>query len=111
VRGGMTTDGAAIDGRRLKEEFLELVSIPSLSRREGAVARRLENILKSMGASVDVDDAGLRVGGDTGNILARFPATAPTAPAILLSSHMDTVGPAAAVHPVVDGDVIRTDGT
>ena len=62
-----------INRQRLTEEFLELVSIPSLSRQEGKVARRLESILKDMGASVEVDDAGERVGGDTGYILARFP--------------------------------------
>ena len=42
---------------RIKDEFLDLASISSMSRREGAIARRLESILKSMGASVEVDDA------------------------------------------------------
>jgi di/tripeptidase len=40
-----------IDKRRLSEEFLELASIPSLSRREESLARRLESILRSIGAS------------------------------------------------------------
>ena len=100
-----------INAPRLKDEFLELVSIASPSRREGSIARRLEAILKSMGASVEVDGAGERVGGDTGNLLARFPGTAPGAPPFLLSGHMDTVGPAEAIRPVVEGDVVRTDGT
>jgi tripeptide aminopeptidase len=100
-----------IDAARMKDEFLELVSISSPSKREGAVARRLEGILKRMGASVEVDGAGERVGGDTGNLLARFPGNTPGAPPFLLSGHMDTVGPAEAIHPVVQGDVVRTDGT
>jgi tripeptide aminopeptidase len=100
-----------INGKRLTEEFLELVSIPSLSRQEGKVARRLEAILKGMGASVEVDGAGERVGGDTGNILARFPGNTPGAPAFLLSGHMDTVGPAAHVRTIVEGDIIHTDHT
>jgi tripeptide aminopeptidase len=100
-----------INPPRLKDEFLELVSIASPSRREGSLARRLEAILKSMGATVEVDEAGERVGGDTGNLLARFPGTAPGAPPFLLSGHMDTVGPADAIRPVVEGDVVRTDGT
>ena len=62
-----------IDAARLKEEFIELASIASPSRREGAVARRLEAILKGVGASVEVDGAGEQVGGNTGNLLARFP--------------------------------------
>ena len=100
-----------IDGARLKEEFIELTSIASPSKREGAIARRLETILKNMGASVEVDGAGEQVGGDTGNLLARFPGNTPGAPPFLLSGHMDTVGPAEAIHPVVEGDVVRTDGT
>ena len=105
------SESSGIDPARLKDEFLDLVSISSLSRREGAIARRLETILKGMGAAVEVDDAGEKVGGDTGNLLARFAGTAPAAPPFLLSCHMDTVGPAAAIHPVVEGDVIRTDRT
>jgi tripeptide aminopeptidase len=100
-----------IDAARLKDEFLDLASIASPSKREGSIARRLEAILKSMGASVDVDDAGERVGGNTGNLLAHFPGNTPEAPPFLLSGHMDTVGPAEAIHPVVEGDVVRTDGT
>lgn len=100
-----------IDAVRLKDEFLELVAISSPSKREGAIARRLETILKGMGASVEVDAAGERIGGDTGNLLARFPGNTPGAPAFLLSGHMDTVGPAEAIHPVVEGDLVRTDGT
>jgi tripeptide aminopeptidase len=100
-----------INLKRLTEEFLELTSIPSLSRQEGKIARRLEAILKDMGASVDVDGAGERVGGDTGNILARFPGNTPGAAAFLLSGHMDTVGPAAHVRTVVEGDIIHTDHT
>jgi len=71
-----------IDAERLKDEFLDLVCISSLSRREGAIARRLEVILKGMGATVETDDAGERVGGETGNLLARFPGSVPGAPLI-----------------------------
>jgi tripeptide aminopeptidase len=100
-----------IDAARLKEEFLELAAISSPSKREGTIARRLEAILKGMGASVEVDGAGEKIEGNTGNLLARFPGNTPGAPPFLLSGHMDTVGPAEKIRPVVDGDVIRTDGT
>ena len=100
-----------IKPERIKDEFLELASISSMSRREGAIARRLESILKSMGASVEVDDAGEKVGGETGNILARFAGTKPDAPPFLLSAHMDTVGPAETIHLEVEGDIVRTDRT
>ena len=100
-----------IDRQRLTEEFIELCEIPSLSRKEGRIARRLEGTLRAMGATVEVDDAGEKVGGDTGNLLARFPGSKPGAPALLLSGHMDTVAPAERVRTVVEGDIVRTDHT
>ena len=100
-----------INQKRLTEEFLELTSIPSLSRQEGQIGRRLESILKSMGASVEVDDAGEKVGGNTGNILARFTGTDAAAAPFLLSGHMDTVAPASQVRTVIEGDIIHTDHT
>ncbi|HEV2054639.1 MAG TPA: M20/M25/M40 family metallo-hydrolase [Methylomirabilota bacterium] len=100
-----------IDPARMKDEFLALAGISSLSRREGAIARRLESILKGMGASVEVDDAGEKIGGETGNLLARFTGTKAGAPPFLLSAHMDTVGPAEKIHLVVEGDIVRTDHT
>ena len=100
-----------IDRARLVNEFLELARTSSVSRREGEVARRLVATLGRMGAQVEVDDAGHHVGGDTGNLLARFPGTAPNASAFLLSAHMDTVVPGENVRPVLRDDIIRTDGT
>ena len=100
-----------INAPRLISELVELVQIPSLSKREGAIARRLCQVLAAMGGEVEVDDAGGKVGGETGNVIARFRGSAPTAPPFLLSAHMDTVTPGENVKPVVEGDVIRTDGT
>jgi len=107
----MSTESSGVDASRVRDEFLDLACIASPSRHEGAIARRLSAILTGMGASVDVDDAGERVGADTGNLLARFRGTEAGAPPFLLSAHMDTVGPAAAIHPVTDGDIVRTDRT
>lgn len=100
-----------INTNRLIAEFLELVQISSLSKREGAMAKRLCQALDAMGGEVEVDDAGQKVGGETGNIIARFRGSASAAPPLLLSAHMDTVAPGENVKPVVEGDVIRTDGT
>ena len=96
---------------RVIPEFLELVQISSLSKKEGAIARRLCRTLESMGAQVEVDDAGQKVGGETGNVIARFAGTAPGAPPLLLSAHMDTVVPGENVKPIINGDVVRTDGS
>ena len=100
-----------IKQERILSEFLALVQIDSVSRREGRIAKRLAATLEGLGARVEEDDAGRRVGGDTGNLLARFPGTAPAAPPLLLCAHMDTVVPGENVRPLVSGDVVRTDGT
>jgi len=101
----------AINRGRLVDEFLDLARISSASKREGQIAKRLRGILEGMGATVEVDDAGDKVGGDVGNLVARFPGSAPDAAPFLLCGHMDTVVPCERVTPVVVGDVIRTDGT
>lgn len=105
----MSTD--AVHRTRLLDDFLSLVRISSPSRREGEVARWLTATLQGMGVRVDVDDAGAKIGGDTGNLFAQLPGTVPDAPALLLCAHMDTVVPCERITPVRDGDVIRTDGT
>ena len=99
-----------IDPSRLKRLFLELVRIDSLSRREGRIAKRLAGELESLGATVRFDDAGAKVKGETGNLVAHVPGTV-DAPPLLLCAHMDTVEPGEGVKPVEEGDVIRSDGT
>ena len=100
----------AISRERLLALFLELVRIDSHSRRERAVAARLARELEALGAEVWFDDAGSKVKGDTGNLLARITGTATGAAPLLLSAHMDTVVPGEGVQPIVDGDVVRSDG-
>ncbi len=95
---------------RLTALFLDLVRIDSISRREGRVAARLADELRDVGATVTFDRAHEPLGGEVGNLIAQIPGTT-DAPALLLCAHMDTVEPGCGVTPVVDGDVIRTDGT
>ena len=99
-----------INEKRMVQFFCDLAKITSLSGKEGAIARRLSILLKFMGAEVVIDDAGKKIGGETGNLIARFPGTVPGEP-FLLSAHMDTVGPAVNVHPQVHKDRITSDGS
>ncbi|MBA3242357.1 MAG: M20/M25/M40 family metallo-hydrolase [Acidobacteria bacterium] len=100
-----------INQERIKNLLLELVQIDSVSRRERDVAERIKQICEEMGAEVEIDDAGEKVGGNTGNVIARFAGTIADAEPIMMSAHMDTVVPGEGVKPVVEGDIIRTDGT
>jgi len=99
-----------VDAGRLRSLLVELVQIDSLSRREGRIAIRLADELRALGADVTFDDAGHALGGETGNLIARIPGTV-EAPALLLCAHMDTVSPGEGVKPIVEEDVVRTDGT
>ena len=60
-----------IDKNRLAETFQYLVSIDSVSREEGRLARELSKSLAKLGAETRFDTAGEKVGGDTGNLIAR----------------------------------------
>jgi tripeptide aminopeptidase len=100
-----------INQERIKNLLLELVQIDSVSREERDVAERVKQLCEEMGAEVFIDDAGEQVGGNTGNVIARFPGTITTAEPIMMSAHMDTVVPGRGVRPVVEGDIIRTDGS
>jgi tripeptide aminopeptidase len=100
-----------INQERIKNLLLELVQIPSHSRKEREVAERVKQICEELGAEVEIDDAGSKVGGNTGNVIARFRGNIPGADAIMMSAHMDTVVPGEGVKPIVEGDIIRTDGT
>ena len=95
----------------MTDAVLDLVRLDSHSRQEKPVADYLVRALTELGAFVRVDDAGAAVHGNTGNVVARFPATAPAAAPLLLSSHMDVVPPGLSVKPVREPDRIRSDGT
>ena len=100
-----------INQERIKNLLLEFVQIDSHSRKEREIAERIKKYCEEMGAQVEIDDAGEKVGGNSGNVIARFPGTIPGAEPIMMSAHMDTVVPGEGVKPIVEGDIIRTDGT
>ena len=100
-----------INRDRITQHFLELVRIDSLSRKEREMALRLRTELEDLGAQVVIDDTGERVGGNTGNVIAYIQGNMPNAPPLLLSAHMDTVTPGEGVRPVVEGSVVKTDGS
>lgn len=96
---------------RMKAHFLALVQIDSVSKKEREVALFLKKDFEAIGASVSFDQAGEAVGGEIGNLIARFPGNDAERPTLLLSAHMDTVVPGEGIKPVCEGDVIRSDGT
>src|SRR6266568_4905823 len=100
-----------INQERIKNLLLEFVQIDSHSRKERDIAERIKEYCEEMGAQAEIDDAGKAVGGNSGNVIARFAGSIPGAQPIMMSAHMDTVVPGEGVKPIVEGDIIRTDET
>jgi len=98
-----------VNKARLAETFKFLVEIDSISKEEGRISREIKNILESMGGETWVDDAGVKIGGDTGNLIAKFKGSRP-APPLLLNAHMDTVEPGKGVTAVLADGVFTSDG-
>jgi tripeptide aminopeptidase len=100
-----------ISSDRLASLFTELVQIDSVSKKEGAIAKVLKNKLESMGAEVVIDQAGPKVGSDTGNLIARFSGTQEEGPPLLINAHMDTVQPGEGIKVRYEDGLFSTDGT
>lgn len=99
-----------VDPQALSSEFQELVRIDSLSLHEGKLAAAVIGKLEAMGLSVQQDRAHEPVGGETGNVIAKVPATAPGRPTIMLNAHLDTVAPGCGICPECRGDDICSTG-
>lgn len=99
-----------INRDRLKDLLIELIRIDSISRKEYAIAMRLKKEMEELGGQVWIDDAGEKIGGSVGNVIAHFTGSIPEATPILLSAHMDTVVPGEGVVPVLEGSILKSDG-
>ncbi len=98
-----------VNEERLINNFLNMVKISSPSLKERAMADYLKNELKNLGLEIEEDNAGSKINGDAGNIIAVLKA--PGKKKILFSSHMDTVSPCDKIVPIVEEGIIKTDGT
>lgn len=95
---------------RMVNEFLELVQIDSLTKNERQMADVLKRKLQEMGFPVYEDDAAGKIGGNTGNLICTVEGEEGIPP-ILLMAHMDTVVPGNSIKPIVEGNIIKTDGS
>lgn len=99
-----------VNNARLAEEFARQAAIASPSFKEGAISRYLTERLRQLGMTVVMDDAGPKVGSESGNLIATLPANGRDCPPLMLSAHMDTVVPADGVQPVLKDGVFTSAG-
>jgi tripeptide aminopeptidase len=91
---------------------MQLMALPGLSGREGAVAQFIMEQLRHAGApesAILLDTAHRRtpIKGEVGNLILKLPGTL-KAPRRLLMAHMDTVPICLGAKPVIDGDFVRS---
>lgn len=105
-----TEEVNVINQERILAEFLELVQIDSETKEEAVIAEVLKDKLASLGFSVEEDDVASKTEHSANNLFATLEGTA-KGPAILFSSHMDTVVPGKGVKPSIKDGYVVTDGT
>lgn len=99
-----------VNRHRMVNEFIELVKIDSLTKQEREMADTLKSKLENMGYTTYEDDAGSKIGGNSGNVICTIKGNKAVSP-ILLFAHMDTVVPGLGKKPIVQGNMIKSDGT
>lgn len=98
-----------INRDRLAETFMELVKIDSVSREEARVSGMIQEIMADLGADIVIDNAGEKVNGDTGNLIAIFKGNTQVPP-LILNAHMDTVEPGRGIVPELNDGVFTSKG-
>ena len=94
----------------LIDYFISLIKIDSESKNEKAVALKIAEDLRSLGAEISFDNTHEKTGGNIGNLYGYFPGNINKKP-IIFCAHMDTVVPGNGIKPQIVDDRITTDGT
>ncbi|CAK7064378.1 M20/M25/M40 family metallo-hydrolase [Tissierella sp.] len=95
---------------RLLNNLVEMLKIHSPSKKEGKYASYLVELLEGMGASIYLDEGYLQYGGDSPSIIAKFSGDI-EGNGITLAAHMDVIEPNLDVEPIIEDNIIRTNGT
>ena len=93
---------------RLLDTFLTLVNFNTPPKHEKPASLWAADYLRNIGFDISFDDAGEKVGGNVGNLIAFKKGTVEGAPPIFFSAHFDTVEATPDLQISVEGDVIRS---
>jgi tripeptide aminopeptidase len=99
-----------VNEERLVDLFKKLCLIDAPALKERASVDYVKGLLAEMGLEVREDEAGEKIGGNAGNLIATLKGTKPDAPKVFLSAHFDTVEPTAGLEIVEEDGVLRSGG-
>ena len=99
-----------INTKRMIDNFINYVKIDSESYNELNICNHLYIQLTTLGFEVIKTNVNNDFGSNGYNLIAKF-AGDPTKKPIFMSAHVDTVAPGNGVKPVIEEDVIKSDGT
>ena len=88
------------DRERLVKTLLDLIRIDSPSGEEDAMDQEVSSRLQALGLKIHHDSYN--------NVIAKLPGDGEP---VMLSAHLDTVEPGHGIRPVVEGDLVRSDGS
>lgn len=95
---------------RLQNRFIEMINVFSPSKNEKAMCDWICNYLKERNIEYSIDNAGQKYGGNGGNVVAYIKGNSKDMP-ICFAAHMDQIEPCENINPIINGDIISTDGT
>ena len=107
----MNKNALVINEERLKNTFIELVGVPCPSLDEKEEAALLIQKLQELGMEPQVDDAGTKCGGTTGNVWGFLKGNVPGAVRLFFEAHMDSVAPTTGTNVEEKDGVLYSDGT
>lgn len=99
-----------INKDRIVDSFLDMIKVHSPSKKEGKFAKYMITLLEDLGAEIYLDEGYLKYGGDAPSILAKIKGDV-EGEGVTLAAHMDVIEPNLNVKPIIDGNIIKTDGT
>lgn len=94
---------------RIKQTFIDLVSIDSVSKHEGAVAEHLKKVFTDLGLEVKEDQSMEQTGLGSNNIVATLKGD-PNLESLFFSCHTDTVTPGVGIEVIEKEGVLFSKG-
>jgi tripeptide aminopeptidase len=98
------------DRERMLNNLTEMIRIDSETFSEGEMTAYLQKWFADRGYAPVRDEAGKTCGSNGDNVVVHIPGTMPGEP-ICFNAHQDTVKPGKGIRPVLEGDILKSDGT